>query len=541
MTTPPTPPKPPTTPTTVEVLADALVARGVTHAFGMPGGATLPLVEAFRARGVDFVLVRDEASAGFAADAAYQLTGAPGVCVSTLGPGATNLISGVANCLLDRAAAVAITSQMPADKQQIYTHQTLDVAALFKPVTRAGVTLTAGAAAQEIALTLRQLYNGRPAPVHINIPSDVAEVPQRALLPDAFHVAHAVAYDAIERAGDRLNVAKRPVIMAGYGARGAGEPLDDLARMLRAPVITTYKAKGVLDETSPWSAGAAGLSPVVDEHQQALLARADVLVAVGLDPVELRPNWLPGWPADLPVIVVDEHPPLDLLHPVKHGLFGHTRETLSRLLTTLEPGTSAWTAAELAKHRAAIAAPFEDGPSGPATAIRAVQAGLPDDAIVALDVGAHRITASHAWVCRHQDTLLQSNGFSSMGYGLPAAIAARLVHPERAVACLTGDMGLWMVLGELGVVQERGLDLVVCYLADRSLSLIELKQERKHLPSAAVRFANPDVGHLAAAFGGVGVTAPPAEAAAAVSAAVARGGLTLIEIPIDASAYRRQM
>jgi len=540
MTTPKTSPEK-TSPTTVEVLADALVGRGVTHAFGMPGGATLPLVEAFRARGVDFVLVRDEASAGFAADAAWQLTGAPGVCVSTLGPGATNLISGVANCLLDRAAAVAITSQVPADQQQIYTHQTLDVAALFKPVTRAGVTLTAGSAAREIALILRQLHAGRPAPVHINIPSDVAEAPQTALLPDSFHVARSVAISDIERGADRLNLAKRPVIFAGYGAREAGEPLDDLARLLKAPVITTYKAKGIIDETSAWSAGAAGLSPVVDVHQQRLLAEADVLLAVGLDPVELRPNWLPGWPDGLPVIAVDKHPTTDLLHPVMMGLYGDTRETLSRLIAALDKGSSEWSPQALVEHRAAIAAPFEDGPDGPATAIRAIQAGLPRDAIVALDVGAHRITASHAWVCRQQDTLLQSNGFSSMGYGLPAAIAARLVCPDRVVACLTGDMGLWMTLGELGVVQERGLDLIVTYLADKTLSLIALKQERKHLPTSAIGFANPDVVQLAAAFGGVGVSAAPSAVTEAVLAARERGGLTLIEIPIDASAYRTQM
>ncbi len=523
------------------VLAELLYERGVRRAFGMPGGATLPLIEAFRQLGVDFVLVRHEASAGFMADASYQLTGAPGVCVATLGPGATNLISGVAGCWLDRAAAVAITSDVASHLRGIYTHQALDIPALFRPITRHSVTLSARGAARECALALRQLHAGRPAPVHIHIPAEVLDAEQDALLPDAFQRAPAVPHHGLALAADRLGLARRPVIFAGYGARDTGEPLEDLARALRAPVITTYKAKGVLDERSPWSAGAAGLSPVVDERQQALLARADCLLAVGLDPVELRPNWLPGWPAELPVIAVDSHPPTDLLHPVIAGLYGDSREILSRLLTELDESESVWTEAAIAAHRAAIAAPFDDGPDGPAAAVRALQDGLPDGAIVTLDVGAHRITASHAWVCRRQDTLLQSNGLSSMGYGLPAAIAARLSRPETPVACLSGDMGLWMALGELGVVQERGLDLVVVYLADRSLSLIALKQERRGLAPAAVGFANPEVGPLAAAFGGVGLSARPPELARAVRAAVARGGLTLIEVPIDTSAYRRQI
>jgi acetolactate synthase-1/2/3 large subunit len=529
-------------PTAVDVLAAALAERGARHAFGMPGGATLPFVEALRARGVDFVLVRDEASAGFAADATFQLTGAPGVCVATLGPGATNLVSGVAGCLLDRAAAVAVTSQVAADQQQIYTHQTLDIAALFRPITRAGVTLTAGGAAREIALVLRQLHAGRPAPVHVHIPADVSEAPQTALLPDAFCPARSRPNPStVDSAAGRLGMARRPVIFAGFGARRASPALRSLAERLRAPVLTTYKAKGVVDERGGWSAGAAGLSPVVDAHQQGLLARADLLLAVGLDPVELRPNWLPGWPAELPMIAVDEHPPDDLLHAPEALLVGDVAWTLGRLEARLGELRSEWSLAEVGAHRDLTEAPFNDGPDGPGAAVRALQSGLPDDAVVALDVGAHRITASHAWRCSAPDTLLQSNGFSSMGYGLPAAIAARLALPGRAVACLTGDMGLWMTLGELGVVQERGLDLVVVYLADRALSLIALKQERQGLPPAAVRFENPRVQHLAAAFGGVGLTATPGELGAAAAAAVERGGLTLIEVPIDAAAYRRQM
>ena len=534
-----------TPPTASQALASALAARGVRHAFGMPGGEVLPLLDAFREVGIEFVLVRDEASAGFMADAAWQLTGAPGVCVSTLGPGATNLVSGVAGALLDRAAVVAITGQISAHLQQIYTHQTLDQAGMLRPLVKHQVTLTAREAWREIPLALRHLDVGRPGPVHINLPADVARAPQHGLLEDHFRTAPTAPTDAaLADSAGRLAAARAPVLLVGLSDRSAAaaSALRALQPALRAPGLTTYRAKGLLDEGSPWFGGAFGLSPVVDGAQQALLAQADLILAVGLDPVELRPNWLPGWPAETPVLVVDSCAPADLLHGRVDVLAGPIPATLDRLRAALGEPASAWDPGSLEAHRATITAPFDDGPAGPAAAIRALAAGLPADAVVALDGGAHRITASHVWPSVRPGLLLQSNGLSSMGFGLPAALAAAVCRPTSPAVCLTGDMGLWMTLGELGVAQERGLDLVVAYLSDRSLSLIELKQERLHLPSTGVRFANPSVGPLAAAFGGVGVAVQGPEAVtAATRAAIERGGLTLIEITIDPAAYRAQM
>jgi acetolactate synthase-1/2/3 large subunit len=282
------------------------------------------------------------------------------------------------------------------------------------------------------------------------------------------------------------------------------------------------------------------LSPVVDAHQQALLAESDLLIAIGLDPVELRPQWLPGWPADLPMIAINSSP--DIVHPVQVALGGPTPEIVDTLGDRCAGAPSAWTAKDVADHRARWAGVFDDGPDGPAETIRAVQRGMGPDALCSMDVGAHRITASHVWRCSEPLQQVQSNGFSSMGTGLPGAIAARLCFPGRPVLALTGDMGLWMTLGELGVVQERGLDLVVVYLADESLSLIELKQERSALENHGVRFDNPDVVGLGQAFGGTGHRvrgAGPVEEA--VRHARESGGLHIIEACIDPGAYRRQM
>ena len=524
---------------TAEQIAAALADRGVRHAFGMPGGATLPLLAALESVGIDFVLVRNETSAGFMADAAAQLTGL-GVCISTLGPGATNLLSGVTGSWLERSRVLAIAGQCSPELEPIYTHQIIDQRALFRPVTRHTDALRIPHAGRQLALALRHLDAGPPGPIYLELPADVARARVDAGWREERPEPTAPAPSAMLRASETIRRARRPVIFVGCGdlSDSAADALSALAERLGAPVMTTYRAKGMLDEHHPLSLGAAGLSPVVDAHQQALLARADLLIAVGLDPVELRPNWLPGWPSDLPVIGIDPHGQPDLLCPMIADLRG----ALPTILDALCPsgGSARWRPESLAAHRAAIQEPFDDGPSGPGAAIAAIQRAVPG-AVFSLDVGAHRITASHVLTARRPRRILQSNGFSSMGTGLPMAISAALCTPHPSVA-ITGDMGLWMAMGELGVVAEHALDVTVVYLADRSLSLIELKQERTERTGGGVRFTNPDVAHLAAAFGGSGVTAVGAdEVEEAVSHAVDTGGLHLIEAVIDASHYRAQM
>jgi acetolactate synthase-1/2/3 large subunit len=524
---------------TAEQIAAALVDRGVRHAFGMPGGATLPLLAALESVGIDFVLVRSETSAGFMADATAQLAGL-GVCISTLGPGATNLLSGVTGAWLERSRVLAIAGQCAPELEPIYTHQIIDQLALFRPVTRHADALRLPHAGRQLSLALRHLDAGPPGPVYLELPAEVArastavgwrEDPPEPITPTP---------GALLRASEAISRARRPVIFVGCGnlSTAAADSLTALAERLGAPVLTTYRAKGMIPEDHPMSAGAAGLSPVVDAHQQALLAQSDLLIAVGLDPVELRPSWLPGWSEDLPVIGIDRHGQPDLLCPLIADLRGEVPAILDALCP--DGGLARWRAEVLDAHRATILEPFLDGPQGPGAVIAAIQRAVPD-AIFSLDVGAHRITASHVLTARRPRRILQSNGFSSMGTGLPMAIAAALCSSNPSVA-ITGDMGLWMAMGELGVIAERELDVTIVYLADRSLSLIEVKQERTERTGGGVRFANPDVVSLAAAFGGTGVTAVGSdEVEEAVSSAVDAGGLQLIEAVIDASHYRQQM
>lgn len=557
-------------PTVVAFIARALRARGVTHAFGMPGGATLPLIEALSQEGIEFVLVRHEGAAGFMADAAFHITRKPGVCVATLGPGATNLVSGVAGSLLERSKVVAISSQIATDIRDRYTHQILDHIALFRPVTKRAVHLSADAAPMQIMTALATLDRHAPGPVFFDIPTElnaheVDEMDPRWGIPKAPRPVPDVS-----AAAALFAEAQRPVVLVGCGELSipAANGVRRLIDAADAVSLTTYRAAGMVSDTHPLWAGTFGLSPVVDAHQQDILADADLMIAVGLDMVELRPNWLPGWPEDLPIISVDAFGQPDLLGHVTHTLTGPVMDTLDALRqaalgedpgyddidpstepAVAEPGATpdrarrtAWSDARLAEHRAAWRAPFFDGPDGPAATIRAVQQGSPEGTRICLDVGAHRITAAHVLRADAPNQILQSNGFSSMGVALPSAITSRLVDPQTPCVAITGDAGLWMVLGELGIVQERRLDLVVVYLADAALSLIELKQQRAQLPSCGVRFDNPHVEHIARAFGGTGLSVRGSDQVRqVVEEAHQRGGLTIIEAAIDPQHYRHQM
>jgi acetolactate synthase I/II/III large subunit len=517
----------------VEAVALALKAAGVTRAWGMPGGDTLPLIAALAEVEIPFHLVRDEASAGFAADATAQLTGTVGVAVATIGPGMTNLISGVAGALLDRAPLLAITSRYRSDRHGIYTHMMLDQDALMRPTAKAWVRLTPEGAALEVRRALAIAKAHRAGPVWVEIPTEVAPAPSQIsvcspppqplpVVPDPSLVARVAGWE-------------RPVVLVGFDARHA--PIQALAERLRAPVFTTFKAKGALREGQGWAAGPVGYSPRADGLAAELVAQADGLLLIGWDPAELRDQWLPGWDERPQVVVVDRAEPTDLPTRIDALHVGDPQSAVSALIG----GASRWLESEVSSHRQRVEALFqeEDG-GGAATMIRAVQAGLPADAVACFDVGAHRITGAHVWRCARPDTLLQSSGLASMGYGIPAGLAA--AAEGRPAVVVTGDMGLQMAMGELMTAAENGWRLVVVVVVDDTLSLIALKQERLGHPSRAVRFANPNWEGLAASVGGVAeVVYEPGQLTAAVARGLGREGVTLVAAQIDPSCYRGQM
>ncbi len=522
--------------TVVEQLAATLVRAGVTRVWGMPGGDTLPLMDALAAVGLPFHLVRHETSAAFAADASAQLTGAPGACVATLGPGMTNLVTGVAGCLLDRAPVLALTSRYRADRRPTYTHMMLDQGLVARSCGKGHLVLPADGAARALDRALATATAPRPGPVWIEIPVDVASKPTEAHPPQTTPRAAPATLDAALVA--QVTAWKRPAILVGFGGRHAD--VAGLAAAMRAPAWTTYKAKGAIPEGTGWSAGAAGLSPVIDRHHLAQLQQCDGVLLLGWDPVELRDHWMPGWPERAAVVCLDDHVPVDIPARIDALHVGDLTAAAADLAARANGGASTWTRTQVAAHRAAWQAELAESTPGPATAIRAVQAAVPSHAVVTLDTGAHRITASNVWLAAAPDRLLQSNGLASMGYALPAALAAAAEgHPA---VCITGDAGLQMVLGELGVAREHQLDLVVVVIDDSSLALIELKQRRRGGSHDGLRFVNPDWILLAAAFGAhATVAATPERIQRAVREGLEAGGVHLVAVPVDSAAYLDQM
>ena len=531
-----------------DVLAKMLVEREVQFAFGMPGGATVPLMAAFQRAGIEFILVRHEGSAGFMADAISQRTGGLGVCVSTLGPGATNLVSGVAQAYTERSRVLAIIGQCEDELRLTYTHQIIDQEAIFTPIASLFHRLRPSYITQQLRRIFRQV-DEVSMPVVLEVSSKLSRMPCQEVPSMEMLLLGDASVDALVQ---RIQSAMHPIFLIGsenldyYFA----EELTSFAEDSHIPVMTTYRAKGMCNETSEWSVGSCGLSPVVDEVQQELLQTSDLVILVGFDMVEMRPNWLDDWYASTTLISMSEHGQLDIPSHIEIDWRGDLSQGISDLWNWLTEWESSWSPEVIRQHKQKIESIFtqkpaaidERGLENPASVIHQLQQDLPGDVVLCLDVGAHRITASHVWKCSRPRQVLQSNGFSSMGVGLPMAISVALHEPDTTVVALTGDMGLWMSLGELGLIQERNLNIIVVYLADSALSLIELKQERSDTPEpVGVHFDNPDVLSLARAFNGHGHRCTTLEQLSDSIEKAQQGGLHLIEMQIDSRYYRLQM
>lgn len=536
--------------TVAEHLAARLAAAGVRHAFGIPGGEVLTLLDALARAGVAFHLVKHETCGGFMADAIAQLDGAPAVLVGTLGPGVTNLVTAVAHAFLDRTPMLVVTGCVDADVAASYTHQVLDHAALLAPITKWTTRLSPGSAAVAVDRAVGLAATGVPGPVHLDLPVSVAGAEAGPLRAPSARPAPAglAPGDALETLLAWLGAAERPLILAGLGVvrQGAHVELGAVARRAGAAVITTYKAKGVIDEADPLVVGGAGLSPVADRALLRLVRAADLILCVGYDPVEMRDPWTRPWDADVRCASIGWAPSDHGVYAPALDLVADLRVALSQLLERLpDRGARTWRDGAPAACRQEIAAslrPAEPGAWGPHAVVETCRRAFPPDTIATVDTGAHRILLSHVWTCPGPGGLLQSTGLCTMGYALPAAIGAALVRPGRPIVCFTGDGGLEMVLGELATARDLGVPVIVVCFADRSLALIELKQRRMGLPSRGVDFAATDLVAAARALGGTGVRVESAGALErACRAALAARTFTVIEAVIDKREYAGQM
>ncbi|MBE1295943.1 MAG: thiamine pyrophosphate-binding protein [Rhodobacteraceae bacterium] len=526
-----------------DILARRLYEAGCRHAFGMPGGEVLTLVDALETAGIAFHLAKHENAAGFMGEGVHHADGAPVILVATLGPGALNGVNVVANAHQDRVPMLVLTGCVDAAEEHTYTHQVLDHRAVFAPITKATFRLNAEAAEVIADKALSIATEPRNGPVHIDVPISVADSPARernirrapaaATLPDK---------ETRAQAQDWLSQAKRPSAIIGLDAvaEGAGPALSAFLEAHQIPFVTTYKAKGILPEDHPRCLGGAGLSPLADKHLLPLLKEADLILSLGYDPIEMRPGWRDAWEVRTQrVIEIAPEPNTHYMHQSGLNIVASLPLTLKALTPETARASQTWPLGEVGRTRAALAAafPMEDT-WGPAGIIAECRASLPPETLATADSGAHRILFSQMWTCHEPRGLIQSSGLCTMGCALPMAIGRKLAQPDRPVVSFSGDAGFLMVAGDLATAAELNVAPIFVVFADASLALIELKQRQRQMTNRGVDFARHDFAAMGRAFGGNGVTVRDrTELRAALRQALASDRFTVISAEIEPGGY----
>ena len=530
-------------PNAADLIARRLAGAGCRYAFGIPGGEVLAIVDALDRAGIRVVLARHENCAGFMGEGVHHRDGAPAILVATIGPGLANAVNVIANAFQDRVPMVVLTGCVSASERHSYTHQVFDHVRLAETVAKAAFRVEDGMAAMLADRAVAIATEGRPGPVLLDIPVDVQSrrQPAPAPAPEAAPAPVGPAEGpALDRARSWLGEARRPLVIAGLDvpAQGADAAVAAFCRRFRAPLITTYKAKGVLPEDDPLALGAAGLSPRADRRLLPVAAASDCIVLAGYDPIEMRIGWRDPWPEGARVIDLPAAAGGHGMHRAPLVFPGDVGAGLEALGRGAAP-RGAWPSGEPAAARAALRAESRLGEDwGPAAVVDVLRRALPRDAVVTTDSGAHRIVLSQLFECYRPRGLLQSSGLCTMGCAVPLAIGRKLAEPGRTVVATVGDAGLEMVLGELATLRDLALALPVVVFVDAQLGLIELKQRGSQLPNLAVDFGATDFPAVARALGGEGVSVRNRAALAReLEAALTRDRFTLIAAEIGRRAY----
>jgi acetolactate synthase-1/2/3 large subunit len=524
--------------------ADLIVATlknaGIRRGFGVPSGNVLPLMEAMRQGGLEFVLTAHEGSAGFAADVTGRLNGTPGLAIATLGPGATKLATGVGCAYLDRSPLIAITCNLNRDQLGRRIQMWIDHHALFKPITTATWQLQNGRVSEMVAEATQLALSEPRGPVHLDLPEDVAlaVTNEEAVAPAPIRSPAVASDEDIARAAALIAAARRPIAVIGASAMRLADPglIRRLIERHNLPFATTCMAKGMVDEDHRLSLGC--IERACRQVQRRFLQSADLIVGLGYDTVEVEYE---AWIGDVPLLQIDIEP-ADIVPAVKlvHQITGDIDDALARLLE-LASATNRWSAQALADQRRTFHSALRP-PSKSFTAhaaIDAVRRALPHEGVLAFDVGAHTHQIASQWTAHAPKTFLITNGWSSMGFGLPAAIAAKLARPDLPVVCLVGDGCFQMTCGEVAVAKRLGLTLPIVVLDDRWLALIKVKQIRRQFPLYGTELQAEDYREPPAHYFGVPALGVRTSEAleAAITDALAANGPTVIEAVVDSEHY----
>ncbi|GFE63227.1 thiamine pyrophosphate-binding protein [Litoreibacter roseus] len=479
-----------------EVIAKYLTSAGIGPIFGYPGDPSVEFLEGCRKEGVDFVLARREGTAGLMAEAYGMLTGKPGVVLSTLGPGSTNLVNALANAYLDRTPMIALSGQIDTKRLPTFTHQVVDQHAIFAPVAKYVADVMPHTAGHVLRKAHRTATAPRPGPVHLSTPADVVGAvaeDSEIRLPPTKSLGMGVAVVSDNGADPILQIAaaEKPIILYGISAMqgDAGSSITALAERIGAAVVSSPMAKGTVSEDHPLFAGT--LDMACNTVMWDFLDQADLILAIGFDAVEL----IKPWSVQAPVLHIDEVANTDQIYAADIEVVGPLSETVAMLTDGVKAGTG-FSHAEMRTHRETLQAAFDagrvSGTLNPSDVIHVARGAIGSDAIVTTDVGSHKLLVGQGWRPSGSRQLLMTNGLSSMGFSLPAAIAAKIVHPEREVVCFTGDGGLAMVQSELRLAASMKLGIKVVVFLDQSLNRIELKQMARQYASTGTVIEETD-------------------------------------------------
>lgn len=503
---------------TADLLVECLIEEGVEYIFGIPGEENLALMNAIYDSPIKFITVRHEQGAAFIADVYGRLTGKAGVCLSTLGPGATNLITGVADAYSDGAPLVAITGQVGTERMHITSHQFLDLTKMFEPITkRSKMVVRPDTIGEIVRLAFKYAENEKPGATHIDLPVNIAKMPvpehekplKKKIAPKEY-----AELDTVQDAAGLIFQAKNPVILAGSGVvRGhAAQALTEFAMKLKIPVINTMMAKGVIPLDNKYSMWTVGIPQ--KDYQNKILEEADLVIAVGYDIVEYAPaKWNPE--GKVQIIHVDMRPAhINKLYQPEVEVVGDISDSLlqigRRTARHQEPEKALEIKARMvAEHESYTGdASF---PMKPQRILQDVRKVMGKDDIVISDVGAHKMWIARHYQCYEPNTCIISNGFATMGISVPGAIGARLVYPDKKILAICGDGGFMMNCQEFETALRAKTPFVTLIFNDSSYGLIKWKQMDQYHKNCYVDFTNPDFVKFAESMGAIGYRIEKAE------------------------------
>jgi acetolactate synthase I/II/III large subunit len=527
--------------TTVEVLAAAFKEAGTPFIVGHPGGESVELMEAARQRQMRFLLMKQEVAGAMLAATWGDLTGSPGICLSTRGPGAANMVNGVAHAFLDRSPLIAITDSYSRPVYETGLRQRINQQAIYEPVVKWSTTIDAKTVRQQVRRAMRVATATPPGPVHFEFPQSETSreagdyVSEPPLMPN--WITPAPDRADLKPALDMLNRARRPILIAGMGVYwcGASAEFVKFAERLGAPVLTTTKCKGMIPEDHPLRAGCI-IGGLIERK---LVLESDLIVTIGLDAVELQPK---PWPYTLPVLSLSSVPSTDALVPADPEIIGDLKALLAGLALWAPEGTN-WGEKSAKTFRSEVRDALNTPATGlsPQRTMEVARAILPRDTIATCDAGASRLLVVQKWESYGPREFLTSNGLASMGYAVPGALAARMAFPDRPVVAFTGDGGFLMTVAELQTAQIENLPIIVIIFDDREIGLIRVKQEIKGIPRNGIALGGVDWEKLAQSFGADGVTVETEQAFSnALTNALKTKRTTVIGVRIDASGYVAQ-